>query len=71
METTTSPELEVAVETAVRFLSTLFDEKDVVLFRPIETWVENGKKRSRVDYTNNEYRSADPEVLRSLIRRLL
>lgn len=40
------------VEVGVRCLGTLFADTDTVLFRPIETWVENGKKRSRVDYRN-------------------
>jgi hypothetical protein len=35
---------------AVRFLSTLFVPGDTILFRPIETWVDSGKKQSQVDY---------------------
>ena len=37
---------------AVRLLTTLFDKSDLVLFRPIETWTEGGRRRSRVDYRN-------------------
>lgn len=48
------------VKTATRFLTTLFGEQDKILFRPIETWTEEGKKRSSVDYHNTCYREADP-----------
>ena len=30
------------------YLSTLFDPADFVTFRPIETWKERGKKRTKV-----------------------
>jgi hypothetical protein len=32
------------------YLTTLFEPSDFVTFRPIETWVEKGKKKSRVLY---------------------
>jgi hypothetical protein len=32
------------------YLGTLFEPSDYVTFRPIETWVEHGKKKSRVLY---------------------
>lgn len=53
-----------AVHTATAFLTALFDQRDLVLFRPIETWTEAGRKRSRVDYRNTEYRAAMPDLLR-------
>ena len=43
------------VETAARFLTTLFLPGDVVLFRPIETYMEGGKKASRNDYHGLSY----------------
>ena len=33
-----------------QFIGTVFDPADVVLVRPIETWAEDGRKRSRVVY---------------------
>lgn len=38
------------LKVAVQLLEVLFDPFDTVLLRPIETWTENGKKKSRVDY---------------------
>ena len=36
------------LDEALLFLQTLFDPSDLVLFRPIESWTENGKKCSQV-----------------------
>ena len=44
-------------------LTALFDEQDHVLFRPIETWTEAGRKRSRVDYRHTFCRMAKPNLL--------
>lgn len=52
------------INTGTRFLQALFDEKDTILFRPIETWNEGGKKHSRVLYKNTFYRAANPILLR-------
>jgi hypothetical protein len=41
---------------AAEFLKVLFAPGDCVLFRPIETLTENGKKKSRVDYKGIVYR---------------
>jgi len=41
-----------SVDQAVNFLAALFVPGDWVLLRPIETWTEAGRKRSRVDYPN-------------------
>lgn len=41
-----------AIQAGLRFLQALFAETDRILFRPIETWTESGKKKSRVDYRN-------------------
>jgi hypothetical protein len=59
------------VETAVAFLAALFTESDNVLFRPIETWNENGRKRSRVDYRHTCYHRAAPNLLKVVVRELL
>lgn len=60
-----------AVDTGVAFLRALFAETDTILFRPIETWTEAGKKRSRVDYRNTHYRKAAPVLLLLTLQRLL
>ena len=64
-------EVVAAVETAATFLNALFAESDTVLFRPIETWSESGKKRSRVDYKNTCYRKAVPTLLKLVVLQLL
>jgi hypothetical protein len=38
-----------------QFLQTLFAPDDWILFRPIETWLEDGKKKSRVDWKGIQY----------------
>jgi P4 family phage/plasmid primase-like protien len=40
---------------AETFLKTLFLPEDLILFRPIETWAEGGKKRSKVDSEGIRY----------------
>lgn len=40
---------------AVRFIKAIFHPQDLILFRPIETWKEDGKKRSEVDYPGIRY----------------
>ena len=60
-----------ALEAGVTFLRALFAESDTILFRPIETWVEGGKKRSRVDYRNTCYRRAVPALLQTTLPLLL
>lgn len=47
----------------LKFLLALFDPSDTILFRPIETWVEDGKKRSRVAYKQVRYQLANPALL--------
>jgi hypothetical protein len=59
------------VETAVSLLSALFDEQDLVLFRPIETWTDAGRKCSRVDYRNTCYTVAQPQLLQDTVLQLL
>jgi len=60
-----------AIETGATFLRALFDESDTVLFRPIETWLDGGRKCSRVDYRNTYYRKIAIPVLKTTILQLL
>ena len=53
---------ETETVTAVQFLTTLFQPGDTILFRPIETWNENNKKQSRVDYHGIVYHSLGGRV---------
>ena len=48
---TTAPEPVAAAE----FLQALFVPGDRILFRPIETWTENGQKKSKVDWKGIQY----------------
>ena len=59
------------LDSAIAFLNALFNPSDTIIFRPIETWVEDGKKRSRVDYKHNYYRVARPSVLQTTVSSLL
>jgi hypothetical protein len=45
-------------ESTRRFLAALFESDDVVLVRPVEGWVEGGRKRSRVVYRAVRYPTA-------------
>lgn len=61
----------LAIETGTTFLRTLFEEQDLVLFRPIETWVEAGQKLSRVDYRHTIYPSVVPTSLQKTVSQFL
>lgn len=58
-------------EAAACLLRTLFDEQDLILFRPIETWTEDGRKRSRVDHRHTFYRKPSPMSLQITMMQLL
>jgi hypothetical protein len=64
-----SPDLQASLAAGKQFLLALFTPIDVILFRPVETWTENGKKKSRVLYKSTLHRLGDPtsvdEALRS------
>ena len=60
-----------AIDAGAAFLEALFDPSDTILFRPIETWVEDGRKRSRVDYKRTCYRQAIPALLKVTLLQLL
>jgi hypothetical protein len=47
--------LDTASGAAAQFLAALFPPGDTVVFRPIETWIDGGKKCSRVDYGGVTY----------------
>lgn len=56
---------------AKQFLEVIFEPKDWVLYRPIETWIENGLKKSRVDFKNTRHRSATPDSIEHTIPYML
>lgn len=70
LETTKTEEQQAIVrnqiETASVFLSTLFSPDDVFIIRPIESWTENGRKRSKVDFKSTRYHSIGSNCLRFL-----
>jgi hypothetical protein len=51
--TTSAIDPQTAETTA--FLDALFARGDTVLYRPVETWTECGKKKSRVEYTGTQH----------------
>jgi hypothetical protein len=72
LEAPTPPEeMNADIETATQFLRALFDEQDLILFRPIETWTEEGRKRSRGDYRHTYYRKGVPALLQVTVLQLL
>ncbi|QDU28896.1 hypothetical protein ETAA8_40020 [Anatilimnocola aggregata] len=57
---------------AVRFLTTLFEPQDIVLYRPLETWEEeNGKKCSKPLYNYTYHRVATPDLVEFTVEQLL
>ena len=67
------------VDAATQFLSVVFEPGDIVNFRPVETWTEDGKKQSLVDYKgirheflgirdsqSGEWQPHDGQLLRTL-----
>lgn len=61
--TTLVTDLADNVHPGVTLLTTLYNEKDLLLFRPVETWTEGDRKRSRVDYSHVQYRHANRDGL--------
>lgn len=55
---------------AIDLLTTLYEPSDLLLFRPVETWTEGARKRSRVDYGNVCYRPAKATTLDQTLTRL-
>lgn len=60
-----------AIEVGETFLRALFADGDTVLFRPIETWTEAGKKRSRVIYKSVLYPAAKTREINTAQRTLV
>ena len=54
------------METANQFLSALFCPEDLVIFRPIESWTEGGKKKNRVSYRRTSHHKISPNRNRFL-----
>lgn len=46
---------EQPAEIGARLFAALFEPGDYILLRPVETWVEDGRKRSRVDFKRQAY----------------
>jgi hypothetical protein len=69
--TTESPSVDWRIDTITQFLSALFDERDLILVRPIETWSEAGRKRSRPNGRETTYLKLAAPTLRMTLRRLL
>jgi hypothetical protein len=65
--TTLVTDLADDVHPGVTLLTTLYNEKDLLLFRPMETWTEGDRKRSRVDYSHVRYRHANRDGLQRFI----
>jgi hypothetical protein len=66
-----SGENSISIESTCLFLNTLFDEQDLILYRPIEIWTEDGRKHSRVDRKNTVYRKATASLTAYTVRQLL
>jgi P4 family phage/plasmid primase-like protien len=56
---------------AARLISTLFAPSDQILLRPIETWIEDSKKKSRTLYKHTCYSPAASYLFRTAFERLL
>lgn len=59
------------VDAAAQLLGALFDQSDLILFRPIETWVEGRRKQSRVDYRKTCYQRATPRLIEATAKYLI
>lgn len=67
--TATAPDVYRGISDATKLLAALFPETDYVLLRPIETWVQNGKKESRVAYKLiTHVRRTEPVLGRALAK---
>ena len=53
------------------FMEALFTQGDTLLIRPVESWIEGGKKKSRVDFTGTQYlKVSEPDVAETTPRTL-
>lgn len=55
MSTVATTSLPAEEEVVVQFLDALFAPGDYLLLRPIESWTENDRKKSKVDYRGTQY----------------
>jgi hypothetical protein len=51
----------------LQFLQALFAETDLILLRPIESWIEEGRKKSRVLYEQTRYLGCRPDLLQIIL----
>jgi hypothetical protein len=70
---TTNPQFDVdaAIEVGKKFLQTLFGVDDWILFRPVETWTEGGKKRSHVIYKSVCYQPLNDSIIAFTLKNQL
>ncbi len=68
--TATAPDIYKGIDEATKFLAAMFPETDMLLFRPIETWVEKDKKHSRVAYKLITHCSRREPALRGVLTKL-
>jgi hypothetical protein len=69
---TSQPEKVVAdPQQATKLLTTLFEPNDIVLYRPVESWIEGKRKQSRVDYRNTCHHAATPELIKLVVQQLV
>src|SRR5689334_9603615 len=54
---------EAAIEIGQRFLGAIYEETDVLLFRPIESCLVDGKKKPRPVYKSTQYPVANRDLL--------
>jgi hypothetical protein len=59
------------VDVAMRFLTALFAPDDLLTFRPVESWIENGRKCSKVHYDTVAHLRAQPEFLARCVKSQL
>ncbi len=60
-----------SIEAGAALFAALFSESDMILIRPIETWIDAGRNRSQVDYRNTCYRVAKPQLLKVTLLQLM
>jgi P4 family phage/plasmid primase-like protien len=60
----------IVTHPALALLTTLYEPSDLILFRPLETWTEGIRKRSRIDFSNVCYRPALLTTLEQTLARL-
>lgn len=67
----TRDDISQEVEVATRFLTALFRPEDMITFRPMESWTEEGRKKSKVHYDGVAHLHARPDVLARCVKSQL